>query len=80
MNESILISVGYDRNDDSLPLFPLFTFPGNTTVFEYKTGTRPTRIMAPEVGLEEEGAQGEAAEEEDIDWGDLDLDGAGGKG
>jgi len=62
--------------NDFLPILRHVLAKGNTTVFEYKTGTRPTRIVAPEVGLEEEGAQGEVAEEEDIDWGDLDLDGA----
>ena len=52
-------------------------FAGNTTVFEYKTGVTPSRVVAPEVGLDER-VDDEPAEE-DIDWGDLDLDAADGK-
>ena len=41
-------------------------------MFEYKTGTAPSRAVAPEVELRFDEA--DAPEEEDIDWGDLDLD------
>ena len=48
-------------------------------MFEFKTGTAPTRAVVPEVGIDEDGANGDMAVEEDIDWGDLDLDVADGK-
>ena len=41
-------------------------------MFEYKTGSAPSRAVAPEVELRFDEA--DASEEEDIDWGDLDLD------
>jgi len=63
------------EDDDFLPVLRHILTKGNTTVFEYRTGLVPSRAVAPEVG-EGEGEDGEAeAAEEDIDWGDLDLDG-----
>lgn len=55
-----------------LPILRHILEKGNTTVFEYKTGTAPSRAVAPEVELRFDEA--DAPEEEDIDWGDLDLD------
>lgn len=63
-----------DFSDDFLPILRHILTKGNTTVYEFKTGIAPTRAVVPEVGVEDDGANDGAAEEEDIDWGDLDLD------
>jgi len=62
------------QDDEFLPILRHILAKGNTTVFEFKTGTAPTRAVVPEVGIDEDGANGDMAVEEDIDWGDLDLD------
>jgi len=65
-----------EQDDDFLPILRHILAKGNTTVYEYKTGVTPSRVVAPEVGLDE--IVDDEPAEEDIDWGDLDLDSADG--
>jgi len=59
------------ENTGSLPILRHILVKGNTTVFEYRTGLAPSRAVAPEVALLVDEAL--PPEEQDIDWGDLDL-------
>jgi len=65
-----------EEDSNFLPILRHILLKGNTTVFEYRTGAAPSRALAPEIALNGD-VTDVPAEEEDIDWGDLDLNEGG---